>query len=209
MRSFLKVTLTIGVIALVASPALAQRPGFGAGGGFGGAPTGTALLRNRSVQEELKMKEDQVKKLDDTEKVLREKIKEETYKALATVLDADQMKRFKQIEFQQGVRTRGAELFTEASFAKDLGLTAEQKEKIATINEDFRKEMREAQKGFTGGDFQAAMEKMNTLRKESMDKCTEVLTKDQKGKLKDLQGEAFELRQERPGGKPGKPERKP
>jgi hypothetical protein len=48
MRSLLRITLTVGVVALLVAPALAQRqPGGGQRGGGGGLGT---LLQNASVQ---------------------------------------------------------------------------------------------------------------------------------------------------------------
>src|SRR5580700_7030229 len=64
MRNLLKVTLALGLAALVASPALAQgRGGRGGRGGMGAGGGATALLMQKSVQEELKVTEDQLTKV--------------------------------------------------------------------------------------------------------------------------------------------------
>src|SRR5262249_12851104 len=81
MRSLVKMLLTLAVVALVSSPALAQRPQRpqpGAGGP--GQLSGAALLANKSVQEELKLTEDQTKKIEETRKAVDDKFKDETDK---------------------------------------------------------------------------------------------------------------------------------
>ena len=66
MRRLAQVGLTVAVAALLACPALAQqqqrqRQGGGRGQG-GGGPLG--LLRDKGVQQELKLTDDQVKAVD-------------------------------------------------------------------------------------------------------------------------------------------------
>ena len=108
--------LAIGLVA----PLFAQRQ---PGGGFGRGMDGSALLSQKSVQEELKLTEDQIEKVKkvgedinakfaddrkaagkDMEKQaeLRKKISEERTKALAAVLKPEQTKRLHQIEVQVG-----------------------------------------------------------------------------------------------------------
>src|SRR5438128_1036825 len=119
MREMRRVCLTLTVAAFLAAPVLAQ-PGRGP----------TALLLNKSVQEELKLDDDQKKKVDEVNKkvrdILTEKIKDlsqedrrnrekmapimrevsaEADKLLPDALKPEQVKRFKQIRLQaQGLR---------------------------------------------------------------------------------------------------------
>ena len=128
MRTLAKMALSVAVAAFVASVSLAQ-PGERPGGGRGMGQSGPALLLNKSVQEELKLTDDQkadlhkvsekqteaAKKAFEDNKGDREKameaiktIREDTNKSLAKTvasLKPDQAKRFKQIEIQvEGVR---------------------------------------------------------------------------------------------------------
>ena len=65
MRKSGVISLSVVLALIVSAPcAWAQRPGGrgGFGGGFGG---GASLLAQKSVQEELKLSEDQIKKVDE------------------------------------------------------------------------------------------------------------------------------------------------
>src|SRR5437588_8634861 len=79
MRTLGKVALTIGLVVLLASPALSQRRP-GGGGGFGGGGGVGALLQNPGVQKELAMTEDQVTKVKDAVAKVREKHKDDLAK---------------------------------------------------------------------------------------------------------------------------------
>jgi hypothetical protein len=114
-----KLALVIGVVALLASPVLAQ-PG---GRGFGGTGGAGMLIRVEKVQKDLGLDADGVKKATDALTKVREdnrdefaklrdasaeertkilaKINEANEKALKDVLSEKQMKRLKQIELQQ------------------------------------------------------------------------------------------------------------
>jgi len=119
MRIVTRLCLSLAVVALVAAPALAQRqPRQGQG----------ALLANKSVQEELKLSEDQVKKVGEIDKSIGEKrsaelgkltdeerrgekgrelfrkFAEEMNTEAGKVLKPEQQTRYKQIQFQQSVR---------------------------------------------------------------------------------------------------------
>jgi len=217
MRTFGKVVLAFGLVALSAAPALAQqgRGGFGMFGGGGGGPM---LLGNAGVQQELKATDAQKEKLEALAQELGQKQREEFGKlqdlsqderrekmaelsrsinvemrrSLNDVLKADQLKRFEQIQLQQA----GMAAFATPRVETELKLTADQKSQIRQLEEEQRQAMGEA---FRGGqsDRAAAMQKLTQLRKQGMEKVQALLTEDQKKSWKDLTGEPFEVRFER------------
>jgi Spy/CpxP family protein refolding chaperone len=226
MRAMCKVLLVLGLMALLAGPGLAQgqRKGGGFGrGGFGGPGM---LLNNKGVQKELKMTDDQTKKVTDAFKEVQDKhrdefaglqdlqgderrekmqeimkkVNEEQTKVISEVLSADQVKRLNQIELQNS----GPRAFTQEKVQKDLKLTDDQKDKIKTIADDLNQEMQGLRGG--GGDFQENMKKMASMRKEAVEKITAVLTDDQKKAWKELTGEPYEVKFEAGqfGGRRGK-----
>jgi hypothetical protein len=191
---------------------------------------GPGLLTNKSVQQELKLSDDQVKKIEQTVQEVRQKhmdefqalrdldpqerrekggalfrkVGEETQKALSGVLNPDQEKRFKQIELQ----VRGPRAFTDPEVQKTLNLTADQQEKIKTINQDAEKQMSALRPGPGGGggeqrNPEEMRKKMTEMRKETMSRSMEVLTDDQKKQWKEMTGEPFEVKFERRGPRGG------
>ena len=94
-------------------------------------------------------------------------------------------------ELQRG----GAQAFRRAEIQKELGLKDDQIEKIKTISDDFTRQQRELTQG---GGAQQNREKIATLRKETTDKIQAVLTEDQKKQWKDMTGEPFQVRRQRP-----------
>lgn len=214
MRTFGSLAVALGILMLGTTGAKAQ--GFGRGMGMGG---GLMLLTNPDVKKELKLSDEQAKKLDEMATEAREKMQErfrdfqnlsdderrergeamrkEAAELMAKVnkdiLKEDQVKRFKQIELQQ----RGVNAFTDAEVVKSLKLTDEQKEKIKGITEGMMSEMQELRQS-AQGDFRAAMEKMTELRKQTFGKVTALLTEDQKKSWKELTGEPIEIRMQFP-----------
>ena len=71
-----KFVLAVGVIALISTPVMAQGRGRG---GFGRGGIGTLAI-NKSVQEELKVKDDAKTKIDDAVKKVREDNKDDLAK---------------------------------------------------------------------------------------------------------------------------------
>jgi Spy/CpxP family protein refolding chaperone len=196
--------LAFGMVLALVGTAAAQR---GGGGGFGGIGM---LLNNKSVQEELKLNDDQVQKVRQIAKEAREKhaeefkeaqgdfgkireiakaMNDEIEKGAKDVLTPEQMKRLQQIELQQ----RGADAFTDEKVQEKLKLTDDQKEKVKTITEDARKEAKEIFAN-AGEDREGARKKFAALRKETMGKVTEVLTDEQKKTWKEMVGEPFEVK---------------
>jgi Spy/CpxP family protein refolding chaperone len=202
----LRLVLPLVMAVLVAVPVLSQ---FGPGRGGGGGPGG--LIARKEVQKELKLTDDQIKKVDAHTEKNREKMQElfqagdkekfkdamkeiatDTEKFIEKTLNADQQKRLKQIQRQQ----MGPNAFSDEETAKELKLNDEQKDGIKKITEDLGSQSKEA---FTGVDFQDqeamkdARKKVQGLRKEATEKITKMLTPEQKKTWKELTGEQFDL----------------
>ena len=171
MRPLAYLVLAIGVTGLIAAPAFAQRQP-GQGRGFGGGQFGgiAGLLRNESVQKELKMDKEQADKVAEAAKKVQDKhqdefaklrelsqeeqrtkraelnrtVSAETLTAVSEVLKPEQVTRLKQIELQQA----GVSAFTRAEVEKALALNDEQKGKMKGIADESQTKMREL---FGGG----------------------------------------------------------
>jgi acyl-CoA reductase-like NAD-dependent aldehyde dehydrogenase len=119
----------------------------------------TYLLENKSVQEELKLSEEQNKQIkefaekqrenrpdfqglerEEIQKKLAERAKAER-DALAKILKPDQLKRVRQISLQQQVRRSLGFALNNQELAKGLKISDEQKEKIQEINRGAFEEM--------------------------------------------------------------------
>jgi len=205
MKRVMQITLAAAVVVLVVHPALAQerqRQRGGGLGGFGGVGT-LFLLGQKSVQEELKLSDDQVKKVTELREKQREsfqglrdlspeerrsKIQEMTKaqnEALAKILDAKQLKRIKQIALQQQMRFGIVFVLNNEEVAKTLQITDEQKEKIREIQRNAFEEMRNL------GRDEEGRKKREEIRKATNEKVEGLLSAEQKSKLKELQGEPF------------------
>jgi Spy/CpxP family protein refolding chaperone len=195
-------------VLITAPAALAQRPGGGGngGGGFGG----TALLGQKSVQTELKLSDEQVKKVNEfvakqreTFAGLRDASREErrakfeenrkaSEAAVDSILDGEQRTRFGQIVLQ----LRGADALGDPEIAGKVGLDAEQKKNvdglISSAREEMRSLFRQGGGGGGGADREAAREKLATLRTNLREKALGVLTPEQQAKWKELTGAPFE-----------------
>jgi hypothetical protein len=217
MQRLGRITLVLAVVAMVSSSALAQerqqrqrgqrqqgqqrgqRGGFA--GGFGG---GTLFLLNqKSVQDELKLSDEQVKKAKELSDKQREsfgglrnlgqeerrtKMQEQakaTDKAVTELLKPEQLKRVKQISLQQ----QGGRALSNPEVATALKLTDEQKDKLKTIQEETR--TARGQRGQRGQRTEEERKKLEEARKATNEKMMNILTGEQKTKLKELTGEPF------------------
>jgi len=220
MRSFLTGLLTAALLAVLAVPALAQRPRQPFGMGGRGGMDAAGLVTNKSVQEELKLSDDQVEKIkkandevqakykDEREKVGRDREKmmelftkinkdraEVIGKLIPTVLKPEQTKRLKQIELQQG----GLRALTKEDVQKELKLSEKQVGEIKAISEEVAKDtqalfgqMRDAQGNREK--MQEIQKKMTSTRKEGMDKASALLNDEQKKAWKEMAGQPFEIK---------------
>jgi Spy/CpxP family protein refolding chaperone len=229
--------LSIGVLALaivvLASRGVFAQRGQGRGSGAGGfGPSNLMLLSQESVQSELKLSEDQVKKVDEQlakqreamaglrdldQQERRTKLQEQlkANDAVVTgVLNDAQAKRLKQIMLQQ----RGPAALADAELAETVGLTSAQKEKIQSIQQTAQEERRaQFQGGGGGGDREEMRKKLEAARTATNEKITALLTPEQKDKWKAMTGEPFKgeirapqfRRGNRPGGAGVAPRRNP
>jgi Spy/CpxP family protein refolding chaperone len=170
--------------------------------------------RNRGNREEQSEAERQAER----EKMIKE-FQERTKKAeekIRGILKPEQFKRLKQIELQQ----MGANALIRPDVTQALGLTEEQGQKLKELFEGIRKqreELREQSRplflGFRDANEEerAALRekgeqlraKGDALQKEAQQKAMALLTDEQKGKLKDLAGEPFQLDRRDRFGSPG------
>src|SRR5262245_51252276 len=124
MKRACTVALTLGLVVLLASPALAQQRQRGQRGQFGGGGGFALLLQNEGVQKELKLDQQQLEKTKEAVQNVQEKnrdalakladlnqeerrgkaqelnraISQQTLSAVSPILKPDQLKRLKQIE---------------------------------------------------------------------------------------------------------------
>ncbi len=216
MRGYLKAVAAFGMMAALASPAMAQGRGGMGGGMMGGA---AGLIGNPSIQKELKLDEAQIKKAGEVAQDARAKMQdlrssldglegeartkkmqelgrssnEEAILTLGTFLKPEQLKRYKEISLQQ----RGASALSDPAIVSALKVTDEQAGKVKTILADSQSQMREIQQS-AGDDRQGAMQKMLTHRKETQTKVMALMTDDQKKSWKEMTGEPFDVTYQRP-----------
>ncbi|MGB2608162.1 MAG: hypothetical protein WBC80_04250, partial [Isosphaeraceae bacterium] len=163
MRTLSKTIVALGLVALMAGPALAQQGRGGRGGrSYGGGGMGIGmLLSNASVQQELKLDATQIEKAKELSTKLREKVTAATQglegqerfakiremsKELNTeantgakeFLTREQLKRLHQIHHQ----VQGPQAFTDEHVQSKLKLTDAQKSDIDSIVQASNMEMR-------------------------------------------------------------------
>jgi len=185
---------------VLASSASAQR---GGGRGFGGG----SILRMPEVQAELKLTEEQKTKVsemlaqqrggrggggqfrdlsrEERQKLMAER-RAEQQKAIAAILNADQMKRYRQLELQR----QGPSALGESAVQEELKLTADQKSKVEAILTEQREAMRDLRQG-ADGDREAMRARTAELRKKTAEKLEAVLTEEQKTQWKAMLGAPF------------------
>jgi uncharacterized spore protein YtfJ len=148
------------------------------GGGFGKMDAAT-LINRADVKKELELSEEQ-----------SEKVPGVILKAITSVLNDKQAKRFREIELQ----ARGNDAFVkDTELRKELKITDSQTKDIDTILEDSKKELAEVFKDAQGGNFKELGTKTEAIRKEAKEKVMGVLTADQKKQYKQMVGEEFKF----------------
>lgn len=109
---------------------------------------------------------------------------EDSDKAVASVLDAKQVKRFRQIEWQ----LNGVGALQDPDLQKELKLSDEQKKKLDDIFRAAGKQLQQLQEK-----RETSKEKFDAVIKDMEDKVNGVLTEEQKKSWKEAQGPKFEL----------------
>lgn len=195
---------------LLAGVTFAQPPGGGRGMGMGGGNL-VSLAKAKDVAADLKLSEDQVKKLDEFDKKMQEKrrsamqeaqgdreammsamqeITKATDKGLGEIISADQLKRLKQLQLQSTIKNAGLMMaLNNPDVRTALKLNEEQQEQLKGFGEDMRNTMQEMFQG--GGDRTEMQKKMQEYRASMDKKVSKMLTEDQNKKLTELQGETF------------------
>jgi hypothetical protein len=165
-----------------------NRPQFGGGrrGGPGGGAGGPGGGGDVDLE---KLREEAMKRAQEMEKNVTE--------GLATILKPEQMERVQQLRIQR----ENAAALSRTEVAEKLGITAEQKEKIAKIQAD-------ARSAFTGGganffemsdeERQQAMAKMREQQQKTESDILGVLTDGQKEQFAQMKGKEFKF-PENPG----------
>lgn len=216
--------------------AFGRQGGMMGGGMMGG---GLMLLRMPEVQTELKMTQPQIAKIDSAQQTMFEamregmqggpgqrspeemqaamaKFEELQAKAVTSILDQTQIKRFRQLELQR----QGPGAVMRPAVAKELGVTAQQQAKIRELQQ---KQMEEMRSMFQGGRGQMTPEERQDMAKKMQENRTKnqqavlgVLTPAQKTKWTEMLGKPFKfpeggpgmfggVRRNRQGGAPGGP----
>ena len=224
MHTFRNTALALGALVLLGWPALGQT--IPAKEAHVSTPP---LITIKSVQKELKMTDEQVKRvekipelvkkkiqdklnaLDELEgRELREKSKEvrEIYRQefprlLAEILTPEQMARLNQIHLQ----FIGVKAFVEPTVVKAMNFTEEQRAKIDEIIKDNSKETFEVYLK-SNGDAKTARQKVDELNKRQMERALAVLTEKQRQVWKEVIKDPFEVKYDplpqRPQKEPGK-----
>jgi predicted translin family RNA/ssDNA-binding protein len=213
MRRIGLMSAVLAAVVLLSSPVSAQKQKQPGRGGFGGVSLGQ-LATNEGVQKEIKMTEDQIKKVKDVTQEIRTKFRDkfadagmdrekmqalfreiqtETDKAVTAALKPDQVKRIKQIELQViGLRAFGRE-----EVQKELKFTDKQKEEYTELSKEVTKDAAAIMEGISFRDrekFQEAQKKVQELNKKALDKFVSKLTADQQKTYKEMQGEKFDYK---------------
>jgi Spy/CpxP family protein refolding chaperone len=196
----------LAVIAAASQMAMAQneggrrgrgnRGGQGGGGMMGGPISMTRLATVDTVQDALKLTDDQKEKIktinEETRDAMRKefesggrpdrekmrKLMDEASEKLNKVLDAGQQKRLMGIF----VQVAGPGAVMDPSVAKEIGVTDEQKDKL-------REAMGPPPGGGGAGGAAGFRERREKMEKE----VTAILTSDQQKKLEDLKGEKVDV----------------
>jgi hypothetical protein len=201
MKIWHRASVAVALAGAMAVSVVAQPPGGGFGGMMQGGRGGmdpAAMLMNKSVQEELKISDEEAKEII-------QKYSEESATLLVKVLESkgknDQARRLNQIRVQQ----MGLRAFADEKIASTLKLTSDQKNEIKEIGEDLRKEVEGMRKDI-GMDFtkmREMMRKVTVLQKDAVTKAGESFSADQKKAWSELVGSPFEIKMDMGGGRPG------
>lgn len=162
-----------------------------------------AMIQNKSIQDDLKLADDQAAKVKELVAKYNQAIKEplkdqvEQFKRLQQLnqanekvaeelLKPEQVRRLQQINLQQ----QGEYIFSSPQVATSLKLSDEQKQLIRDIQLDSSR-IQQAIYQQAGTDFREAQKQTAELRRVVVEIITAILTEEQKKSWKDLVGEPF------------------
>lgn len=188
---------------------------------IGGVGSPLGLLRNASVQEHLKLTDEQKTQIqgafDDLNEQRRQlyeelrdvpaeqraqktaeiqklvqQLTDETSQAMRSVLTPEQARRLEQILLQQ----QGLRALSDAKIAEQLKLTEDQQRRIAEVRSQSEKKRQNlvqqvAKRQIKPDEYQARLQELNTQTETD---TLDVLTKQQREQFQELQGEKFEFR---------------
>jgi hypothetical protein len=115
-----------------------------------------------------------------------EQLNNEASKKVNDALDPEQRKRLQQISIQQN----GPRSLQEADVVAELGLSDEQKTKLAEAVSENTKAF---ESGFSGGDRDSWRQRAGELAEQADQRLLGVLTDQQQAKLEELKGEPFDI----------------
>ena len=164
------------------------------------------VLSLPDVQKELKLSEEQIGKLKEALGKVRDKYKDDFTKfaqmspeeqkkkmkelskdgnkVMAGILDAKQLKRFRQIEWQMA----GVGALGDPQLQEELKLNDEQKKKLDGVFKDAEKRMQEMIRS-----RESSPEKFQAFFKDLEKKANDMLSEEQQKNLKELKGPPFQL----------------
>jgi hypothetical protein len=171
------------------------------------------LMQSPEVQKELHLDKEQVQKIDELVRVVREKhthdwdelrslapaerrrkqsdlaktISQEIRRRLAEVLTPKQAKRLEQIRRQR----QGLAAFTDPKVEKALHLSDEQKSKLKRINADAAQEARMVFRAGAPSSFPEKLTKIEAIGRKAVEKAVALLTDEQKKTWRELIGKPF------------------
>ncbi len=195
-------SLAIGMVALLAGRVMAQ----------GIAP---GALQETAVQKELKLTEDQSRKVeaffggldakerearqkfaqatDDERRKLMEEMRESSRTQLNAILKPEQFKRIEQIEMQRG----GVAVLASPKIQGELSLTDEQKAKVEKIVGDAMGKIRQSGMELQG-DARAATKQRDNIGKAALAQAVALMTPAQQATWTELIGAPFDAPREAP-----------
>jgi hypothetical protein len=210
--------LAVGLLLVSAVAEAQERGGRGRGGfGFGGGGSLLSIVSNDGVQTELKLDDAKKAEVSKVAEELREQFRgggrgqgggggqgrgefqarmqeqaKQAEEKLKTVLNEEQFKRLKQIQYQV-VGVLGAA--QNADLAAALSLDDATKSKLAALSDEQREAMRDLREAVEDGSVQrdAMATEAEKVRKELEEKALALLSSEQKAKFTELVGAPYDV----------------
>jgi hypothetical protein len=183
-------------------PSAAQQPQQPVRAPIRGAQSRIMMLRHKAVQDELKLSDDQKKKVMEVFMKTRDKMLElvengqrdkmqallkEREKDFTAILTPEQTKRLKQVHLQ----LLGVWALADPEIAKEFQVTEEQGKKLQELQQKTQKEMDEILEGKGAATRTEAQQKAVELHNSANEKGLQILSAEQRDKWKETIGEPF------------------